>query len=186
MTVVGQSKDFYIEYRGKASVRDVLRMYKYKTAKYTFEGPLHLGAILGGAKDEFLKKLSRYAIPAGVAFQIQDDILGIFGSEKKIGKPVGSDIRQGKYTILVAKAFEGARLKQKQILISCLGNKNLTHKDIEDFKTVLIDTGALDFAKKLALLLVSDAKRELKKMKINPKAEKFLGTIADYMIQREL
>lgn len=83
MTVVGQSEDIHIEYRGEATVKDILKMYEHKTAKYTFEGPLHLGAILGGADDKFLGQLSKYAVPAGIAFQIQDDILGIFGWEKK-------------------------------------------------------------------------------------------------------
>ncbi len=161
-------------------------MYEYKTAKYTFEGPLHLGAILGGADDKFLNQLSQYAIPAGIAFQIQDDILGIFGDEKKTGKPVGSDIRQGKYTILVAKAFEKANPRQKKILARCLGNKNLTKKDIEDFRKVIIESGSLDYAKNLAMKLVWEAKKELEKIKMNSETKKFLRGIAEYMIKREL
>lgn len=186
MTVVGQSEDIHIEYRGKAAVEDILKMYEHKTAKYTFEGPLHLGAVLGGADNEFLKRLSGYAIPAGIAFQIQDDILGVFGNEEKTGKPVGSDIRQGKYTILVAKAFEKANLRQKKILASCLGNKNLTKKNIDDFRKVIIESGSLDYAKNLALDLVLEAKKELEKIKMNPEAKKFLSDIAEYMIEREL
>ncbi len=186
MTVVGQSEDIHIEYRGEATVKDILKMYEHKTAKYTFEGPLHLGAILGGADDKFLGQLSKYAVPAGIAFQIQDDILGIFGSEKKTGKPVGSDIRQGKYTILVAKAFEKANLRHKKILAKCLGNKNLTKKDIADFRKVIIESESLDYAKNLAMKLVSEAKKELKKIEMNPESKKFLSDIAEYMIQREL
>lgn len=186
MTVVGQSEDIYIEYRGKATVKDILKMYEHKTAKYTFEGPLHLGAILGGADDKFLDRLSKYAVPAGIAFQIQDDILGIFGSEEKTGKPIGSDIRQGKYTVLVAKAFEKASSKQKKVLEKCLGNKNLTKKDINDFRSVIIDTGALKYAKGLAEKLVLEAKKELEKIEMNPEAKKFLSDIAEYMIEREL
>jgi geranylgeranyl diphosphate synthase, type I len=186
MTVVGQSEDIYIEYRGRATTGDILKMYEHKTAKYTFEGPLHLGAILGGAGDDFLKHLSGYAIPAGIAFQIQDDILGIFGSENKTGKPVCSDIRQGKYTILVAKAFEKADLKQKKIMANCLGNKNLSKKDVNKFRKVIIESGSLDFAKNLSLELVSKAKKELEKIRMNPEAKKFLCDIADYMIEREL
>lgn len=186
MTVIGESQDIHIENRGKATVAEILKMYENKTAKYSFEGPLHLGAILGGANDEFLKRLSGYAIPAGIAFQIQDDILGIFGEESKTGKPVGSDIRQGKYTILVAKAFEKANLKQRKILNDALGNKYLTLGDIDDFRSVIIDTGALDYAKNLAMKLVIEAKKELEKIKMNSEAKKFLCDIADYMIQREL
>jgi len=186
VTVIGESQDIHIENKGKATVAEILKMYENKTAKYSFEGPLHLGAILGGADEKFLDQLSRYAVPAGIAFQIQDDILGIFGSEKKTGKPVGSDIRQGKYTILVAKAFEKANSGQKKILARCLGNKNLTKKDIDDFRRVIIESRSLDFAKKLSLKLVVEAKKELGKIKMNPEAKKFFSDIAEYMIEREL
>lgn len=186
MTVIGESQDIHIENRGKASVGEILKMYENKTAKYTFEGPLHLGAILGGADGEFLRRLSGYAVPAGIAFQIQDDILGVFGNEKKIGKPVGSDIRQGKYTILVAKAFEKADSRQRKILSDALGNKYLTPRDINNFRSAITDTGALDYAKNLAMDLVVEAKKELEKIKMNSEAKKFLGDMADYMIQREL
>lgn len=186
ITVIGESQDIHIENRGKASVEEILEMYENKTAKYTFEGPLHLGAILGGAGGKFLKHLSGYAVPAGIAFQIQDDILGVFGDEGKTGKPVGSDIRQGKYTILVAKAFEKSDPGQKKILASCLGNKKLAKKDVDAFRDVIIKTGSLEYAKKLSLELVFKAKKELEKIKMNSEAKRFLRDIAEHMIQREL
>lgn len=186
MTVVGESKDIHIENKGKATTKEILKMYEYKTAKYTFEGPLHLGAILAGADNKFLKKLSDYAIPAGIAFQIQDDILGVIGDEKKTGKPVGSDVRRGKYTILVAKAFERSNAKQKNILKNTLGKKDLTREDLDNFRNVIRETGSLDYAKNLSHELVLKAKRELQKIKINPEAKIFLNDIADYMIEREL
>nr|MBP9728468.1 polyprenyl synthetase family protein [Candidatus Moranbacteria bacterium] len=95
-TVVGQARDIYMEYKREATEEEILSMYRNKTAKYTVEGPLHLGAIMAGASEELLTLLSDYAIPLGIAFQIQDDILGIFGSAKRLGKPVGSDIEEGK------------------------------------------------------------------------------------------
>lgn len=186
MTVIGEANDVYIENRGKATVKEILKMYEYKTGKYSFEGPLHLGAILAGADNNFLKKLSNYAIPAGVAFQIQDDILGVIGDESKTGKAVGSDVRQGKYTILVAKAFEKSDAKQKNILKNTLGKKDLTKKDLENFRDVIMETGSLDYAKKLSLRLVLEAKRELAGIKMNKESKIFLNDIADYMIQREL
>lgn len=186
LTVVGESKDVHIENRGKATVEEILKMYEYKTAKYTFEGPLHLGAILAGAEDKFLKKLSEYAISAGIAFQIQDDILGVMGNEKKTGKPVGSDVRQGKYTILVAKAFERANTRQKSVLRGTLGKKDLTRSDLENFREVIRETGSLEYAKNLSMSLVLKAKNELQALKINKEAKDFLSDIADYMIEREL
>jgi len=185
-TVIGQVKDVCIEYAEEAKEKEVLKMYEYKTAKYTIEGPLHLGAILGGANEAIIKGLSNYAIPIGVAFQIQDDILGIFGNEKKLGKMVGSDIAEGKQTILVIKAKEKASNEQKKTINKILGNKNLTKKDIETFREIIRDTGALKYAKDLSKKLVLQGKKYLENISINKEFLQFLDEIADYIVEREL
>lgn len=186
MTVIGQSQDICIEYRKMATEKEILAMYTNKTAKYTIEGPLHLGAILGGATEEELKAMSTYAIPIGIAFQIQDDILGLFGSEKKLGKRVGSDIEEGKQTILVAKAREFGDKSQKAVLKSILGKKNLTKQDIVDFQQVIIATGSLEYAKNMARELILQGRESLEKIKIAQETKDFLDGIAQYMIDREL
>ncbi|MFA6973404.1 MAG: polyprenyl synthetase family protein [Parcubacteria group bacterium] len=186
LTVIGQSQDIYIEYRGKATEKDILKMYENKTAKYTVEGPLHLGAILGGAKEEIIKGLSQYAIPLGTAFQIQDDLLGIFGSEQKLGKKVGADIIEGKQTLLVARAKAKADRTQRKILDALLGKTDLSKDDIEKFQDIMQATGAYEYAKKLSHGLVLRAKQELEKVQISKEAKDFLNDIADYMIEREL
>ena len=188
MTCVGETEDIYIENRGQATEKDIMRMYENKTAKYTIEGPLHLGAILAGANDNFLKMFSAYSIPVGIAFQIQDDILGIFGAEEKMGKPIGSDVRQGKQTILVSKAYEKANSQQKEILNMALGKKDLTANNLDSFKKVIMATGSLEYAKKLTNKLIEQGKEALKKgVKIQPveqEAEDFLLGIADYIVNR--
>lgn len=185
-TVVGQVKDFYIEYRGKASEKEILEMYEYKTAKYTIEGPLHLGSILGRIDEKQLLGISNYAIPIGIAFQIQDDILGIFGEEEKIGKEVGSDIEEGKITILVAKVWEKADKKQRKIFDGILGKKDLTKREIETFRKILKDTGSLDYARKLADGYIKKGKEELEKIKMEKEMKDFLSGMADYMTSREV
>jgi geranylgeranyl diphosphate synthase, type I len=186
MTVIGETKDIYIEYTGKADEEEILKMYEYKTAKYTIEGPLHLGAILAGATDSILESFSEYAVPLGIAFQIQDDILGVFGDEEKLGKPVGSDIESGKQTLLVAKAMEKINRKQKNILESTLGKKNLTRNEIEDFRKVIRDTGSLDYAKNMSFDLINKGKKAIENEKMNKEAKDFLLGIAEYMVNREL
>jgi geranylgeranyl diphosphate synthase, type I len=186
MTVIGQSQDLYIEYRGQANEKEILSMYENKTAKYTVEGPLHLGAILGGASETIVTGLSRYAIPLGIAFQLQDDILGVFGNEKKLGKKIGADIIEGKQTLLVTRAKIKANIQQMKILKAILGKKDLTRKDIKNFQDVLRKTSALDYVENLSYEFVLKAKRELQKIKINQEAKDFLDDIADYMIEREL
>jgi len=185
-TIIGETEDVMIENIGSATEAEIMQMYENKTAKYTIEGPLHLGAILAGADQKFLRVLSAYAIPAGIAFQIQDDILGVFGSISKIGKSVGSDVRQGKQTILVAKAFEKSDKTQKEVLQKCLGNDKLTKKELEDFKKIIIETGSLAYAQNLAEKLIITAKKKLDGVTIEKEAKIFLLGIADYMLNREV
>jgi geranylgeranyl diphosphate synthase type I len=185
MTIVGESEDILIENRGQANEKEILQMYTNKTAKYTIEGPLHLGAILAGADAQLLQKLSTYAIPTGIAFQIQDDILGVFGTVNKTGKAIDSDIKQGKQTILVAKALEKASAEQKAVLKKCLGNINLSATDLNEFKQVVTDTGSLQYTQDLAEKLIKEAKEKISKTKINSETKEFLLNIADYMLKRE-
>ena len=185
-TVIGEVKDFYIEYKGKASEKDVLSMYECKTAKYTIEGPLHLGAVLGGSDGKLLKAISAYSIPIGIAFQIQDDILGIFGNGKKLGKEIGSDIEEGKITILVTKVWEKANREQRKVFDEILGKKNPSKNDIEIFKNIVRETGALDYAKKMANEYIEKGKKELEKMDLNKEAKDFLREMANYMTQRDV
>lgn len=185
-TAIGEAQDVYIENKGQATEKEVLQMYENKTAKYTIEGPLHLGAILAGANEKFLQMLSGYSIPAGIAFQIQDDILGAFGQVKKIGKPVGSDIRQGKQTILVARAFKRANQAQMRTLKRCLGNADLTERDLEQFRHVIVETGSLAYAQKMAEKLIMEAKERIGKASMQKEAREFLLNIADYMLNREV
>lgn len=186
LTVIGQSQDLYIEYKRAATEKEILKMYENKTAKYTIEGPLELGAILGGASDETLKKIGSYAIPIGIAFQIQDDILGIFGSEEKIGKSVGADIKEGKQTILLSKAREKADKEQKKRLEIIFGNKSITKSEVEEFQKIIIKTGSLEYAKNLSAKLINEGKKELEKLEIKSEAKDFLLGMADYMMSREV
>lgn len=143
-TAVGEMQDVIIEFKGAATEEEILRMYENKTARYTFEGPLRLGAILAGADDAFCEELSAFAIPLGIAFQLQDDLLGIYGSQEKTGKPVGSDIAEGKITLLVARAYEKATREQKKQLDALLGNPHIAVGDCDVFRDIMKGTGAYD------------------------------------------
>lgn len=188
-TAYGQTVDIYGEKVGDVDEAYVLNVHKYKTGKYTYENPLHIGAILAGANDEDLKALSEYAIPGGIAFQIQDDILGMFGDEEKMGKSAASDLKEGKWTLLIVKALENANQKQKRVLLKALGNKNLTLEDHEAVKKIIVDTGSLQYSKDIALKYVMKAKKALDKNKKphwNKEGVDFLEGIAEYMINRDL
>lgn len=188
-TVYGQVIDVYGEVKDDVDEDYVLKVHYYKTGKYTYETPLHVGAILAGAKDEDLKALTEYAIPGGIAFQIQDDILGMFGDEYRIGKPANSDLKEGKKTLLIIKALENGNRKQIEIINRNLGNPHIKSKDLEDVRKVIIDTGSLEYSKQKALKLVKKAQKALDTYE-NPKwqdhGREFLDSVADYMITRDL
>jgi len=185
MTCVGEMQDVYIEYKSKVTDEEILDMYENKTAKYTFEGPLHLGATLAGAGDTFCNQLSTYAIPLGIAFQIRDDVLGIFGDEKKTGKSAHSDILEGKKTFMVNCAYKNATYEQKCVLDDSLGNKDITVEEIKRFRDVLEETGARDEVENYMQKLLLQSKEALIEISL-PKDVKqsFLGLIG-YLNKRE-
>lgn len=187
-TVIGQARDIYMEYSQEATEAEILKMYQNKTARYTLEGPIKIGLSLAGAQQELVTHFSGYSLPLGIAFQIQDDILGVFGNEAKLGKPVGSDIQEGKLTLLVAYALaRGSAAEKKEIRrILELGN-TLSLPDIERFRALIVSTGALDQAKEMAKGYILEGKQALLGLRqdIIPRSFDFFDSIAEYMAQRE-
>ncbi len=184
-TITGEALDVILAEYQNVKTGKILEMQKYKTAKYTIEGPLHLGAVLAGADEKFLESLSKFAVPVGIAFQIRDDIIGIFGDEKKIGKPVGSDIKEGKKTFLISKALEKADNDQKNILNSALGDENINADDIDKVRDIIVKTESLEFSKTKARELINDAKKSLNDLDISEENKKFLNDLADFIAGRE-
>lgn len=185
-TVAGEILDVMLEAKGRASEKEILEVHRNKTAKYTVEGPLHLGALLAGAEKKELDILSDYAIPVGIAFQIQDDVLGAFGNEKKLGKPVCSDLREGKQTLLIVKAVEKGSWQDKLELGKLLGNKNATTKEIEKFRSIICNTGSLAYSRELARKYVEKGKAAIEKSGFSEDVKEFLAGIADYIVNREV
>lgn len=185
--VPGEMLDVVLETRGEASEEEVLKMYEGKTSSYSFEGPLHLGTLLAGEfSQEVLEKYSTYAMPLGKAFQIRDDILGLFGDEKKTGKPIGSDIAEGKQTLLVIKALELGSKEQKKNLEKILGKKDIGAGEIEQFRKIIKSCGSLEYCQDLAEKFISESLQALSEIVMKSEdARKFLEGIAQYMISRE-
>jgi len=163
----------------------VERINVYKTAKYTFENPLIAGAILAGADKESQNALSEFGINMGIAFQIQDDILGLFGTEEKLGKPIDSDIKEGKKTIIMLHALEKCDKDQKKRLISILGKKDCSEEDIELIRKIVIDTGSLKFAKDLAETHINKATEGIDKSSLKDGCKKVFKDFAAYLKNRD-
>lgn len=125
-----------------AHTRDVERTYRLKTASYTVKGPLTLGALLAGGGPRVLGALERYSLPAGVAFQLRDDIIGVFGDPKLTGKPRGGDLKAGKYTLLVSLARKLARGKDLAALNAVLGKRRASEKQLQRAIAMLEGSGA--------------------------------------------
>jgi geranylgeranyl diphosphate synthase type I len=110
---------------------EIIRMYRFKTARYTFSLPFMAGAILAGAPSHVLDTLDSLGECMGILFQVRDDELGLFGNEKITGKPVGSDVKEGKKTLLHARLFECAGVEERQRLSGIFGNPGITEEDLE-------------------------------------------------------
>ena len=117
---------------------------RYKSAKYSIEHPLLIGATAGGASEQDLAALSRYGLALGEAFQLRDDVLGVFGDPEITGKPAGDDLREGKRTVLIARALVDADDVTTTRIAQWLGAPDLTPEEVESFRELLVDTGALD------------------------------------------
>ena len=185
LTSIGQLKDALAEYRGRADLKEILRTYEYKTARYTIQSPLTLGLILSGAKQENIDALSEAAIDLGVAFQIRDDMLGIFAKADELGKPVGSDIREGKITILVALARRRASAAARARINALLGKKDLTFAEVREFRRLLTDSGAPAEAEAMAAEMIVRAKKKIGATSLGGQAKEFLLSLADYMTGRK-
>jgi geranylgeranyl diphosphate synthase type I len=140
----GQYLDMLEQARGTGNVESALKVVKFKSAKYTIERPLHLGAALAGAAPQDLDALSAYGLPLGAAFQLRDDVLGVFGDPAETGKPAGDDLREGKRTVLIALALETASAAQREIIQRRLGDPALDLAGVQELREVLHDTGALE------------------------------------------
>lgn len=186
-TAHGQSLDIFNEVLECVDEEAVNNVLLWKTAFYTFMNPLQLGAILAGATKKDLENLEDYSLDAGRVFQITDDILGVFSDEQESGKSPLDDIREGKRTLLTVKATELAPKADAYFLIQMLGNKDLTNSEFKRCKEIIVNSGALDYAKSQAKDSVVDALKSLEDDKDGWREEQvqFLSQLVQYLINRK-
>ncbi len=136
----GQYLDVLAQARGTFSVDQAMLVVRFKSAKYTVERPLHLGAALAGGSSSVIEALSALALPLGEAFQLRDDVLGVFGDPAVTGKPAGDDLREGKTTVLIAKAANLGTPADRATIRALLG----TSEGVGELTALIERTGALD------------------------------------------
>ncbi|MHC3394775.1 polyprenyl synthetase family protein [Streptomyces lavendulocolor] len=140
--VYGQYLDLVATGRPCDDIEAALRIVRYKTASYTVEWPLRIGAALAGAGPDVHSACSEFAIPLGEAFQLRDDLLGVFGDPSRTGKPVGDDIREGKATVLMALALQSASAADRRLLRTAVGDPDLSDEDFGRVREVIEHSGA--------------------------------------------
>lgn len=155
----GQTLDLTIPFN-KDPDDDLLKVIKYKTAGYTGCLPLLVGATLGGMKEVGkLKSIEEFGLALGYIFQIKDDILGLFGDEKVIGKSTISDLKEGKMTILIRSCLDRVDQKKKKYITSLLGNPHVQIEDVKKIKEICVSSGAYDFVFKRCEKFLMEGKK---------------------------
>ena len=179
----GQALDIIFEKRELISEEEYFNMITKKTAGL-LETSTKVGAIAGGGKAAQVRRLGRYAYYSGLAFQVIDDYLGITADEKVLGKPVGSDICEGKRTLILIHALTHATETERKQMYSVLGHEDATPTEIEEVSQIIHSLGSLEYAYKKAEQLVAKAKRQLSPFPPSQTKETLLN-LADYILSRK-
>jgi geranylgeranyl diphosphate synthase type I len=159
----------------KIRKQDIYKIYDYKTANYTFASPLAIGATLAGAKPQQANRLFQYGIYLGRAFQIKDDILGMFSEEKKIGKSTLTDLQESKKTLVIWQAYQNLPKKKRLVVEKILSKNNVVRNDLLIMRRLVIESGALDYAKKEILDSIKKAQRINKSSAMHPEYKDLLS-----------
>lgn len=184
-TMIGEMLDVASPHQKQRTENNVLQIHRMKTAQYTIIGPLTIGAILGDASLQLLQKIKHFGENLGIAYQIQDDILGIFGDEKTIGKSITSDIEENKSTLLLTYSLDNATEKQKTILKKYYGKKDITTEEQETIKIVFQDTGALAYSQEKISEYTIIAKQTISVLSKDKKMQMLLTQLTNSLLQRE-
>ena len=191
----GQALDIEFETRKEVAIDEYLKMISGKTGAL-FDGSATIGAIVGTEEEEYIRALSKWGRNVGIAFQIWDDVLDLIADEEKLGKPVGSDIRKGKKTLIVSHFFQNASEDDKAEFLRVFGKyagdakgDALIHDDkvkeeVERAIELLKKYGSIDYAANYAKNLVREANEALKVLP-ESEARKDLELLAEFLVERE-
>jgi geranylgeranyl diphosphate synthase, type I len=161
-----------------------LRVIVYKSAKYSVQAPLVIGAALSGGTTEQLDSLRSFGLPLGIAYQLRDDLLGVFGDAEVTGKPSGDDLREGKRTVLMALAREAASASDLRVLDELVGNPDLDATQIALLQDTIRAGGAVEQVEGLIDDYVREAMHALDAAPIAPTAKAKLGQLTETVIRR--
>lgn len=161
------------------------RIIVYKSAKYSVESPLLIGATLTGATRGQLRSLREFGLPLGIAYQLRDDLLGVFGDAQLTGKPSGDDLREGKRTILIALARESLSPGTRRLFDELLGDPDLTEEQIGMLQRTIRDSGAVDRVEEMIAADVEHAREAIEGSELAPEARRRLSELAQTVTRRD-
>jgi geranylgeranyl diphosphate synthase type I len=184
-TGIGELLDVeMVQNKGKSiALEDILTLYNYKTAKYTFSAPLAIGASLAGVPERQIVTLKKFGQNLGIAFQIKDDINDIFMSKKYLGKEQGGDIREGKLTLTYLYALENVTSSQSKILKEYYGKSFIDDVELEMVKKVFIECGALEYSNYMAEKYRGMAKESITEISVSKKYKDMLFEMSEYLVK---
>lgn len=163
--LAGQYLDILTQARGDETPETALQIDRYKTAAYTVERPLHFGAAIAGADPGLVRAYRRFGADIGIAFQLRDDLLGLFGDPLITGKPAGDDLREGKRTVLLACGLRAADEKRHTgaaaALRRAIGNPQVDEDTVTEVRQLLIEVGAVAEVERRIAALTDSAQRIL-------------------------
>ncbi|WP_193509672.1 polyprenyl synthetase family protein [Cryobacterium sp. BB736] len=160
------------------------RVIVYKSAKYSIEAPLAIGAALGGATESQVASLRDFGLPLGIAYQLRDDLLGVFGDPDVTGKPSGDDLREGKRTVLIAIARSGLPTSARRFLDEMLGDRELDDSQVRMLQAAIRDSGAVDQVERIIENNVTRARTALDSADISPSAQRQLLSLVETVTKR--
>ena len=181
--VTGQFLDVSAQARGAADVDTAMTVLRYKSAKYSIERPLHIGASLAGASPEMIAQLTRFGLPLGEAFQLRDDLLGVYGDPEVTGKPAGDDLIEGKRTVLVALALDALPTAEAKILDTSLGTA-LSPDQVRELCRLIDRSGAREQVETVISELTTRSLAALEAADVTERARGVLAGLAAEATQR--
>lgn len=188
--MAGQFLDIHEQALATQSVARSLKIARYKSGKYTIERPLHFGASLAQPdqqmRQDYLAIFSEFGLPLGEAFQLRDDLLGVFGDPSVTGKPAGDDLREGKRTVLMAMAHDRATEKQEVVIAQLFGDRRLGIDGIAELRSIITDTGAREHVEDLIEKLTLTALDAISREEIDPSAHALLSELAANAVRRSV
>lgn len=167
------------------AIDEAYRVVEYKTAKYTVQRPLQMGAAIAGAHDDLLVSLAEYGSAVGRAFQFRDDLLGVFGDAAVTGKPAGDDLREGKLTVLIGHTLRAVDHKARVLLDKRLGDPHLTAEDIDELRTLITESGARAAVEDEISRSAAIARESVVGSTARPEAKEALIHLVDLAVRRD-